>query len=159
LQDVEFGGVVSSDLSRAYETARIIRASSKVERDARWREFAFGLWEGLTWEEIASRWPTTGDHGYTAANLYAPVGGETFKAVCDRVENALGDLQRSGNERALVVTHAGPMHAMLHLLFAHDEAAMSEMVGVRFLPGSITRVSLVGGTGQIVSLNDVSHLL
>jgi ribonuclease H / adenosylcobalamin/alpha-ribazole phosphatase len=130
-----------------------------VQRDARWREFAFGLWEGLTWEEIASRWPTLAQQGHTAAKLYAPVGGETFEAVCDRVKNALADLQGSGHERVLVVTHAGPMHAMLHLLFAQQEATISEMAGIRFLPASITRVQLIDGAGQIVLLNDVSHLL
>jgi broad specificity phosphatase PhoE len=159
LQHIEFSRAVSSDLSRAYETAQIICANLRVQRDPRWREFAFGLWEGLTWEEIASRWPTVAEHGHTAAKLYAPAGGETFKAVCDRVKDALDDLQRSGNGPALVVTHAGPMHAMLHLLFAHEEATMSEMAGIRFLPASITRVQLANGTAQIVSLNDVSHLL
>jgi len=94
LGGIHFDRVVSSDLSRAYETARIIAGETPVERDARWSEFAFGEWEGLTWEEIVERWPAAGEHAHTAAKRYEPPGGETFDAVCDRVAAALRELLR-----------------------------------------------------------------
>lgn len=154
-----FDVAVSSDLSRAYDTARIICGRSDVQRDPRWREFAFGEWEGLTWDEICARWPHLAQHGAAAAKLYTPVGGESFDAVRERVAQALGDLRSRGCANALIVTHAGPLHAMLHTFFGEREAEMAEALAVRFSPASVTRVAVdEAGTAELLSLNDVAHL-
>src|SRR5699024_8673968 len=51
--------IVSSDLSRAHDTARILGQLTGVEVriDQRLRERSFGQWEGLTHAEIAESWP------------------------------------------------------------------------------------------------------
>jgi probable phosphoglycerate mutase len=159
LRGMQFDRAVSSDLSRAYETARAICGQSAVERDARWREFAFGQWEGLTWEEIVSRWPAVGEHGHTLAARYAPPDGETFDAVCARVSNALQDLRNANLQNVLVVTHAGPLHAVLHAVFGERRAEMEQVLGVRFSPASITRLRIDPDGAEVLTLNDVTHLL
>ena len=52
--------IVSSDLSRAADTARALglRTGIEVEFDQRFRELAFGAREGLTWRESWERFPT-----------------------------------------------------------------------------------------------------
>nr|WP_255668854.1 histidine phosphatase family protein [Aeromicrobium duanguangcaii] len=52
--------IVSSDLSRAADTARALsdRTGVPVETDPRLRELAFGAREGLTWRESWERFPT-----------------------------------------------------------------------------------------------------
>jgi alpha-ribazole phosphatase len=157
LSGIPFDYAVSSDLSRAYDTARAIRKELPVVRDTRWREFDFGQWEGLTWDQILERWPQTGEHAHTAAKTYAPEDGERFDAVCARVSEAIDDLRRGGHEQVLVVTHAGPLHAMLHALFG-DRAQAQEIMGVRFSPASITRVNLQPDGTELLVLNDISHL-
>lgn len=157
LTGVDFDRAVSSDLSRAYDTARAIRGTQHVAQDPRWREFAFGEWEGLTWEEIVARRPEYAAHASTAAKRYAPPGGETFETVCARVADALADLRAGSEGRVLVVTHAGPLHAMLHTLFGDREAEFQEALGVRFTPASITRVSFASGEAELVQLNDAAH--
>jgi broad specificity phosphatase PhoE len=153
-----FDVAVSSDLSRAYETARIICGRRAVERDPRWREFAFGEWEGLTWDEICGRWPHLAPHGATAAKLYTPVGGESFEAVRERVAQAIGDLRSRRCARALIVTHAGPLHAMLHTFFGDREAEMAEALAVRFSPGSVTRITVDdAGNAELLTLNEVAY--
>lgn len=151
-----FDRAVSSDLSRAYDTARAIRGSAQVARDARWREFKFGEWEGLTWEQIAARWPEIAERSRTAANLYTPPGGETFGQVLARVTEALSELREGTYENVLVVTHAGPLHAMLHALFGDPE--QGELPIVRFSPASITRIAIEAGKPQLLALNDIAHL-
>jgi broad specificity phosphatase PhoE len=152
-----FDRIISSDLSRALATAEIIAPDRPIERDARWREFAFGQWEGLTWEQIVKRWPQAGAEPSAAAR-YAPPGGETFPHLRTRVGAALQQL-RGGNERHIViVTHAGPLHAALHELFA-DRADMHELLGLRFVPASITKLRLSGQGAELVTLNDVAHLM
>ena len=153
-----FDYVVSSDLQRAMQTAQVIRGTIPVVADPRWREFAFGEWEGLTWEEIAQRWPEIAEQAATAAKAYAPPGGETFDAVRERVGSALDELRASNHLHALIVTHAGPLHAMLHHLFSDRESEMPELLGIRFTPASITRIAIEDGEPVLLGLNDVTHL-
>jgi broad specificity phosphatase PhoE len=59
LRDEPIETIYTSDLNRAAQTARHIAAPHNrvVVPDARLREFAFGQWEGLTWDEIVARFP------------------------------------------------------------------------------------------------------
>lgn len=136
----------------------MIRGDLPVERDARWREFAFGAWEGLTWEQILERFPEAADQHWSVAKRYAPPGGETFETVQARVAQALDELGASGYANVLIVTHAGPLHAMLHTLFGKRETEMQEVLAVRFSPASVTRIELADGHAQLLALNDVAHL-
>ena len=110
-----------------------IAAGLPVEIDPRWREFNFGEWEGLRVDEV--------DAGVNA-RAYAPPGGETFDEVCARVRDALDALRTV--PRSLVVTHAGPLHAMLAVLFGETR--------VRFEPASITTVRLEAERAQLIDL-------
>jgi broad specificity phosphatase PhoE len=153
-----FDRAISSDLLRAYETAVAIRGSQSVERDPRWREFAFGEWEGLTWEEIVARHPDLARAASTSVKRYAAPGGESFDDVLLRVRKAIDDCIGGKYDNVLIVTHAGPLHAMLHAFFGHREAEMHEALGVRFSPASITRIEVVGGEASLLALNDVAHV-
>jgi ribonuclease H / adenosylcobalamin/alpha-ribazole phosphatase len=159
LANEHFDFAVASDLQRAHDTARaIVGERIPVMLDARWREFDFGAWEGLTWDEIAERWPESAvDTPYSAAS-YHPQGGESFDDVCARVADALNDLRAGQHHNVLVVTHAGPLHAMLRVLFSGENKEGQEMSGVRFLPASITRVRFIDGRAELVSLNEARHL-
>jgi broad specificity phosphatase PhoE len=150
---------VSSDLSRAYETAAAIRGGEPVERDTRWREFAFGEWEGLTWEQIVERHPDLANSAGTSVRRYVAPGGESFDDVLLRVSQALSECEARGQKNVLIVTHAGPLHAMLHTFFGHREAEMQEVLGVRFSPASITRIEVSNGQAQLLALNEVTHIL
>ncbi|MEO6834804.1 MAG: histidine phosphatase family protein, partial [Candidatus Tumulicola sp.] len=116
--------IYSSDLVRANETARIVAAPHglAVTTDERLREFDFGEWEGSTWDEIVVARPHLRDLGATAANRYAPEGGETFDDVQARVRSFLDDLRARDAGHAVVVTHAGPLHAALAVLGLNDES-------------------------------------
>jgi broad specificity phosphatase PhoE len=126
-------------LARAYETARIIADGRHVERDRRWREFDFGAWEGLTAQEIGA--------GAYSPRTYEPPGGETFATMRARIREALDDLQRRKLQHALVVTHAGPLHAMLHEFFGE--------IDVRFAPASLTQIGWDGAAAELLVLNAV----
>ena len=51
--------LVSSDASRAFQTAQILGAATglTVRPEPRLRERGLGHWEGLTREEVAARYP------------------------------------------------------------------------------------------------------
>ncbi len=148
-------GIVSSDLSRALETARAIAARHGLEvvPDARLREFKFGEWEGLTWDEIVGRYPVAADIAFSSVRAYAPSGGERFEAVRARVGDVLDEIAgRQG--RIVLVTHAGALHALLDILVADQIDPQT----VRLTPASITRIAMDAGKPRLTSLDDVRHL-
>ncbi len=125
--------------------------------EPRLREFNFGEWEGLTWDEIVQRWPRYGEEGWADAKGYQPEGGESFAEVQARVASFLTHLERENPSRVLIATHAGVLHAALAVLaprLSADELAMK----IVFSPASITRITMDDDRARLISVNDVSHL-
>jgi broad specificity phosphatase PhoE len=143
--------VYSSDLQRARETARAVADKQGVPlvEDARLREFDFGRWEGLTWDEILAQDPELARRPRSAARYYRPAGGESFELVRRRVRAFLDDLIAEGGTPLAVVTHAGALHAF---------CAELQLETTRFSPGGITRVAIGDGHSRLISLDDVAHL-
>ena len=108
LAGVPLAAVYSSDLSRALETARVVADAHELSVTSmpELRERDFGTWEGLTDEEILMRFPEarTGPWG----------DAETRDELAARVLSALrGISENHAGETVLVVTHGGPLRAML----------------------------------------------
>ena len=154
-----FDRAVSSDLRRARATAEAILADRDVplQIDPDWREFDFGAWDGLTWPEIAARFPEEAERFQADATSVAPPGGEAFAAVIERVRRGLTALVAALPQggRALVVTHAGPLHALRKVVL---RTAPHERLTVRFSLAGITRYRLVGERAEVVAFDDVTHL-
>ena len=99
--------VYSSDLVRAHETARIVAARLGLDVVAvpGLRERQFGSWEGLRDVEVEYRFP--GTHG--------PPDGETREEMLRRVLESLEAIAAAHDgETVLVVSHGGPIRALLH---------------------------------------------
>jgi probable phosphoglycerate mutase len=121
----DLDALYSSDTIRVRETAEIVAARHgiRLHTDARLREMAFGVWEGLTRAEIErlhgddfARWLTGG--------LPTPAGGEPDGAVAERVLSALLEIAAShAHERVLVITSGGPIRAALAHARGLDHAA------------------------------------
>ncbi|HEY2476214.1 MAG TPA: histidine phosphatase family protein [Candidatus Cybelea sp.] len=160
LRDDAIERIYSSDLLRALETAHIVGEphGAQVLADERLREFDFGTWEGLTWSEIVAANPQLYGLGSAAAKQYAPEGGESFAQVCKRVSSFLDDLRAQNLERAVVVTHAGPLHAIFAVLDLARSGPLDEHLSLSFTPGGISRVRIEGGKASIVAVNDLRHL-
>jgi probable phosphoglycerate mutase len=107
--------VVSSDLTRAAETARALAGvlGLQVHLDERLREHGMGSWEGLTRAEVADRFPEQ----YAAWTSGRPIhgrGGEDPAAVAERAVEALVELPPAGT--AVVVTHGGTAGRLIERL-------------------------------------------
>jgi broad specificity phosphatase PhoE len=114
------GGVVSSDLARARETADILAGAmslGEVRLDPALRERDVGAWSGLTTAEIEDRWPGWLD-AWRRGELPSPPDGEvdehfvsrTLAAVDRHAGGATGDL--------LLVVHGGLIRAVERALAA-----------------------------------------
>lgn len=103
-----FAALYSSDLARAWDTAAAIsRASGRdIRREPALRERTFGMFEGLTYDEMALRYPD--EHARFSARDpdYAVPGGESPRQFFER---SLGCLERIAAAHAgacvVVVTH------------------------------------------------------
>ena len=151
--------VYASDLSRAFETARIVAEPHglAVRSDARLREFEFGAWEGLTWAQIVEAEPHLAEGGWSQARLYRPTGGETFEQVTARVRAFFDELLADPQPKdVVVVAHAGALHAALAVLGL--EATDADGRHVSLTAASLTRVAMEEGRARLITLSDVEHL-
>ncbi|WNB85878.1 histidine phosphatase family protein [Cellulomonas sp. ATA003] len=111
--------VLSSDLRRAHDTARVLAHASgaPLRTDPRLRERDFGAWEGLTGDRIAATWPDAyaawrrGDEPVEmAAEARAAVGHRVAAAVTD----AVGCVADGGT--LVVVGHGGALSTAMAAL-------------------------------------------
>jgi broad specificity phosphatase PhoE len=157
LRPVRFDLALTSDLQRARTTAERICAGRAVRPadDAGLREMRFGAWEGLTWDEIVARWPQVDEAHEKSPRYYTAEGGESFEALCERVgaviERTAAGMPAEG--RALLVSHAGVMHAMLRVLLGPEREGV---LRVRFAPASIMRFGGRPGAWELRVLNEVA---
>jgi alpha-ribazole phosphatase len=150
--------IIASDLLRAQETARVIAAPLQliVNPDSRWREMAFGDWEGLTYDVLQHRHPKWLAAWYDDPLQVAPPNGETLTHVVNRVRAAWHDLRATYvNQTAVLVAHGGPLRLLLclalglppeaHWRFAVDPASLSELL-------------VYGQDATLIRLNDTAHM-
>ncbi len=108
LADEPLDAVYSSDLARAYETARAVaeRHGLEVTVARELRERNFGTWEGLLDTEILARFPEAHE---------GPWGDdETQEQMSERVAAALERIAAAHpGGQVLVVAHGGPLRAAM----------------------------------------------
>jgi alpha-ribazole phosphatase/probable phosphoglycerate mutase len=110
LQNVELAGVYASDLSRAAQGAEIICRGRSIEPRIipEFREIHFGLWEGLSFQEIMEQYPDDLQARFRDLPNFRIPGGESLMDLKARALPALQSLIAQHHEQAfLLVAHAG----------------------------------------------------
>lgn len=100
--------VVSSDLIRAQETAKILTQPFHlpVHTDPRLREINQGVWEGMYFDDIKAKYAQEFAARQTNPLEVAPPGGETVGEVRERVITAVNDIaQKYPDQRVAIVAH------------------------------------------------------
>lgn len=150
--------IVSSDLDRAWQTAKIIGQIVGIDPipDARFREVDLGAWGGLSREEVASQFPDEWE-AWRAGIDVPRGGGESFRDLVRRVGPALADVAaRYRGRRVVIVSHGAAIRAMIAYVTGVD---FSRIQGALSIPnGSISVVRCGEGGGHFVSIGDTSHL-
>lgn len=114
----EPSAIISSDLSRAAETAQALadRVGLQVELDAGLREIDAGAWEGLTRPEILAQWPED-YHAWRRGEFIRVGGGETRPELADRVAQSVLKHAREREGTIVIVGHGAALRgATLNLL-------------------------------------------
>lgn len=114
----------SSDLRRAVETSHAIASTHNVPVRIipSLREINFGAWEGLTFEEIQTRYSELLSEWIKDPLGVRIPGGETAEEVRCRVIEAWNYivLKASGAKTVIIVAHGGPLRMLLGQLTGVD---------------------------------------
>lgn len=141
----------SSDLQRAKRTAEIIAEYHclDVQIDPRLRERNYGQLEGLTKEQIDSRFPNYQSRDHAIQDQ------ETLEQVRKRAMEALAEIgQQFKNGTVAVVSHGGWINAVLYVISKGRVGT-----GITHLRNtSISTLIYDGKNWRIDSIGDASHL-
>jgi broad specificity phosphatase PhoE/ribonuclease HI len=150
--------VISSPLSRAYQTASAVAAALglEVEVEEGFRETDFGDWEGYSFGEIRTKWPQE-LNAWLADSSVAPPFGESFDATTTRVRQARDRVLAShGGERVIVVSHVSPIKTLVRLALDAPHQAMYRM---HLDLACLSEVQWFSdGPAVVRSFNDTHHL-
>jgi len=118
LRDSSISALYSSDLERAYHTARIIAAATgnEIVLDERLRERHYGVFQGLRQTEIETRYPDIQEKRRSWDPDYTIPGGESTRELYQRVVVCIIEIaERHPGETVVITTHGGA----LGVLFRH----------------------------------------
>lgn len=150
--------VHASDLKRAVETAQILARPHNlpVQTNSKLREINFGLWEGLTFNEIRTKFENLADKWYTSPAQIQIPEGETFFQLKERAYQALIELVKNHKPGTIiVVTHAGTIRAIICALLNID---LNFAFRIRQDNGALNIIEFYKDQEILCLLNDTSHL-
>ncbi len=123
--------VVTSPLSRARETARLLFPDLPPRTDAGLAEQDWGQWTGRTIRELRTIFPGAVEDQEARGWDFAPPGGESRRSVLTRALRAIEtSCSDKDGGRILLITHFGVIMALLNHLH-----------GTSFLPGTSTPIA------------------
>lgn len=158
LSEVAMAALYSSDLQRARDTAVAIaaRTGREVIADPRLRERRFGIFEGLTYEEMSARYPEEFARFQSRDPDYVIHGGESAREFRERCLACLAEIaEKHAGAEIIVVTHG----LVLDLLYraAHGMAHDAPRP-VPLLNASLNVFGYASGGWRLESWGDVGHL-
>jgi len=119
LRHYQFDAIISSDLSRALQTAEILSKTSNapLRIDSRLREINQGEWEGMLFADIRSLYAKAFKERLRNPLEVAPPGGETVGQVRQRVLDALQEIVEQFPDGIVAIVSHGLSLAIIKVHF------------------------------------------
>src|SRR3989338_6655939 len=153
----DLNAIYSSDLRRAVETAEPTakKLNLEIKKDIDLREADFGIWEGLTYEEVKNKY--SDEYNKWHKNYYIrPSWFESFESHYKRVKKALEKILNAHqlNDKVAVFTHGGSIKTQIGYFRKLDGEGLTEFTNLNC---SITLIkfnpSKTYETGKLVYYN------
>jgi alpha-ribazole phosphatase len=148
----------TSDLCRAYETAKLALAGRDVplRADERLREIAFGRWEGMTFAEIKDKYPNDVAARERDRVHYAMPGGESLEQLGRRVKGFLQEvLPRHEGQDVVMVAHGGTVNAVISTLLS---IPLTSWWRLRNHNANVSILTFTPDGPRLEQFNDTCHL-
>ncbi|HEB12465.1 MAG TPA: GNAT family N-acetyltransferase [Actinobacteria bacterium] len=122
LRDAHVKEIFSSKMRRAVQTAEAVAVNhgSKVNQQSLLNEIDFGVWEGLTYDEIVRSYPEIAEKWSTNPYSINIPAGEQWPVFTERVLSGWNEIiemaaaeQADDEKTVLIVTHAGCIKIIL----------------------------------------------
>ncbi len=158
-RDIPVDAVYASDLIRTQTTAQAISMPKglPLHPDPAFREIGMGVWEGLTWRQIETRWPLQLMEFNRQLDRWHVDGCETARMVLDRYLPALRRVAREHDGQTVAIfSHGAALRIVLGTLQGLSLADIGQTPH-----GDNTAVSLIEADGdelRVVFRDDNSHL-
>lgn len=139
-----------SPLGRCRETFALLDVDSECSLVESLKEIDFGDWEGLSFDEIQSRYPDQLAKWTCEDNDFRFPGGERIRAFNTRVSEWFDKLLTKDFNRVLIVAHGGVLRAgICHLLGIDSSRAFA------FSPkeGAVSKISVTNGFAHLEFFN------
>lgn len=114
LQKIKFHEIYSSPLKRAVQTTELLAENYKI--DSRLSEMNFGIFEGLSYSEMESKYALESKAWAEDVLNYSIPKGESLAEVFDRTKAFIEEVSSKKGD-ILVVTHGGVIACALSLVF------------------------------------------
>ncbi len=157
LSQVTADALVCSDLLRTMHTAAPLarRLGLLVEASQALRERAFGVFEGMTPDQIARAHPAAHANWQARVPDFVIPGGESLVALRTRVKAALEAIARRGHKQVIVVTHGGVLDTVYRIVMGIDDLAPRAWV---LANASINRIEIDDGSWRLCAWGELAHL-
>ena len=158
-ESIEINGWVSSDLSRAAETADIVASKHSnvaIRRDPMWRELALGDLEGEMASAVRDNYPELMASWLEAPSTLSMPGGESLIELQERIWQAFQKLEFPHDNAHIVVFSHG--FAILSLLCRVLEMELDSFRKLWIDPTGVSRLEFQRGSWGVRYVNDTGHL-
>ncbi|HDH05845.1 MAG TPA: alpha-ribazole phosphatase [Nitrospirae bacterium] len=115
-QNSELKAVYCSGLIRSVRSAEIIAGAYGLEPVVveGLKERNFGVWEGMSFDEIKEKWPDAFDAWARNPLRFSPMGGESTIEVRERALKAFDEImQKHDGDNVAIVAHGGVNRVIL----------------------------------------------
>jgi len=153
-----FAAAFSRDLMRTQQTARIILDSRQITlvTSPDLRELDYGLWEGLSFEEIKSKYADDLSRFMEGDHDFAPPEGESVSQLLERTARFVEQVEGHVKEGIiLVVCHGGSLRGLVvQLMGLKEDSFWNFQVDLT----SLSIVDVYPNRSVLTLFNDTSHL-
>lgn len=148
----EHAAMISSDLIRAAATADAIATPTRhrLPHDTNLREFHFGDWDGLDWQEVAARDPELSHAFWEDPGHHTAPNGESWNQLSYRVSNMVDGLNNAGHAHVIAVAHFG---VILTQIARAMQTTPYEALGHKIDNLSVTRLDWDGAGWHVGTIN------
>ncbi|MEY4063335.1 MAG: hypothetical protein RIT09_1128 [Pseudomonadota bacterium] len=158
LVDKKISAIISSDLSRAIDTAKPIALHHQLELnlDPALRERHYGVMQGLSHQEIADHHPENHQAWKKRDIHFQPENGESLAQFNDRVVTAIASwAKKYAGQEIAIVAHGGVLDCLNR---AARKVALDVARDFEILNASLNTLTYRDEQFALVHWGDVNHL-